>query len=107
MFISALRAAALASALAPAVEAVPAVTITKNGPPANRIDIVYVAEGFMVSEMPEFVASVAKAVAWRDTAEVAQPYKRYRKFFNFHRVDLPSPVSGITHPGETQKNTPL
>lgn len=100
-------AAALFLAGAPVLWAVPAVTIAKNGPPTNRIDIVYVAEGFMASEMPAFVASVAKAVAWRDTAEVAQPYKRYRKFFNFHRVDLPSPVSGITHPGEAQKNTPL
>ncbi len=100
-----LSAAALLTETAQA--AATALPVEANGIPANRISMVYVSEGFRSAEMPAFAATVDKAVRYRDTAAMAEPYRRYRHFFNSYRIELPSPVSGITHPGEPAKNTPL
>jgi hypothetical protein len=84
-----------------------AIKIGNAGLPSNRISMVYVAEGYTQSELPLFAATVEKAVHYRDTATMAEPYKRYRNFFISYRIDLPSVESGITHSGEAQKNTAL
>ncbi len=77
---------------------VPATRIIENGPVSNRIDVVYIAEGYTLAELGDFAPTVAKAIQYKDTASIGQPYKRYRKFFNYYRIDLPSDESGIDEP---------
>jgi hypothetical protein len=96
------------AAAALSVPVAQAVTLLRNGPPRNRIDVIYLAEGYTSAELARFAGHAAEAIAYKDSAEIAQPYKRYRKFFNYYRADLPSPESGIDEPEKgISRNTAL
>lgn len=70
----------------------PVVTVIDNGPPANRVDLVLVGDGYLASEMASFAAHVDNAL---DDMFNQQPFKRYAPLFNVHRVEVVSPESGV------------
>ncbi|MFL6116651.1 MAG: M64 family metallopeptidase [Catenulispora sp.] len=77
-----------------------------NGPTANRIDLIFIGDGYLASEMPVFARSAENA--WQ--ALIAyEPYKTYQNFFNASRIEVPSPVSGISNDpaNGVVKQTPL
>ncbi len=73
-------------------------TLLETGDSANRIDIVFLGEGYTASEIDTAYASdVAGLVAALfDGSALTQPFGRYENFFNVHRIDLASPESGAT-----------
>lgn len=68
-------------------------TTQNSGPSKNRLDLVFVGDGFSAEELPLFRELVAQHSAKLfDTS----PFREYRSFFNVHRVDVASDLSGVT-----------
>ena len=77
-----------------------------NGRHDNRIDLVFVGDGYLASETPAFAQSAE--AAWQALMNY-EPYKTYQNFFDASRVEIASPVSGISNdPTDgVAKQTPL
>ncbi len=67
-------------------------TILNSGPPSNRIDLVYVGDGYLESELGMYATHVQGAL---NALLSQEPFAGYRTFFNAHRVDVISNESGI------------
>ncbi|GAA2012612.1 hypothetical protein GCM10009839_03830 [Catenulispora yoronensis] len=80
---------AVATAATPTV-----IPMHDNGRHDNRIDLVFVGDGYLASEMPIFAQSAENA--WQSLMAY-EPFKTYQNFFDGSRVEVPSPVSGISN----------
>ncbi len=69
-----------------------AVPVVIQGRPENRIDIVFVGDGYLESELGLYASQVDTMTAAYFNKE---PYIRYAPFFNVHRVDVISNESGV------------
>lgn len=69
-------------------------TLVLSGDPSNRIDIVFVGDGYLASELSTYAASVDDLIAEYFAEE---PFIRYASYFNTHRVDVVSNESGVDH----------
>jgi hypothetical protein len=70
----------------------PVTTLVANGPPANRVDLVFVGDGYTAAELGQYAMDVDGI--W--PAFLAEPpLAEYATFFNVHRVDVTSPESGV------------
>ena len=87
--------------LAALVAAAPAgaqlTTFLNNGPSSNRVDIVFLGDGYAAGEGATYQAHI-DAMMHHMFNEGEDPYPRYNKFFNGHRVDLVSAQSGADDP---------
>jgi IgA Peptidase M64 len=84
----------------------PFVTLFSGGPSANRIDIVFVGDGFQSGQLNSYATVVSQR--WQ-TIKTNDPYLSYLPYFNAHRVDVTSIDSGVDNdptPG-ILKNTAL
>jgi len=82
-----------------------ATTILSNGPSANRIDWVFVGDGYVDSELGTYAAQVQNLLSVLLSQE---PFSSYRTLFNAHRVDVVSNESGIDNdPLGVYKDTAL
>jgi len=70
----------------------PFVTVLDNGPSANRIDLVFVGDGYTSAELGAYASHVA---AIYPTFLQTQPLSDYATYFNIHRVDVVSAESGV------------
>lgn len=70
----------------------PSTTIESNGPVGNRIDFVFVGDGFQSGQLGTYVTIVGQR--W-NTIRSTQPYASYHRYFNAHRVDVVSVDSGV------------
>lgn len=67
-------------------------TLVNNGDPARRLDVAILGDGYAAADMPMFYHDVDSIVqAFHDI----EPMKSYIRHFNFHRVNVISPESGI------------
>jgi len=83
----------------------PVTLVVENGPSENRVDIVFVGDGYTAAEQPEFVTDVERAVAYYFEFE---PYKDYASYFNVRAIELNSNESGADHPSENiERDTAL
>src|SRR3972149_839520 len=71
-------------------------TTIDNGPPENRIDVVFIGDGYTAAELDLYAAHVENAVAGLFSE---QPLAAYAGCFNVHRVDVISNESGVDEPG--------
>jgi hypothetical protein len=72
-------------------------TVANNGPPANRVALTMMGEGFTKAEnASKFAPHVAafRKYIFEDKIE-SEPYVRYKRFINLYRIDLVSNQSGI------------
>lgn len=72
-----------------------------NGQSSNRIDIVFMGDGYTSSEIASTYASQIDsylAYMFGNTA-LTEPFGTYANFFNVHRIDLISEQSGADNPG--------
>lgn len=69
-------------------------TVLDNGPPANRIDIVTVGDGYRYFQMSAYAYHVNLML--EDFFEV-EPFATYAPYFNVHRVDVISNEQGVDH----------
>ncbi len=75
-------------------------TLISSGPAANRIDIVFMGDGYTASEKEKFFADINRLV---DDMFLGNTFKSYLPVFNVHAVFRPSGQSGIGKgkPGNT------
>ncbi len=70
----------------------PITTIIDNGPVSNRIDLVFVGDGYTASELGSYATHVQNIVSGYFAEE---PMAAYASYFNVHRVDVVSNESGV------------
>jgi hypothetical protein len=79
--------------------------IFENGPPARKVDLLLVSEGYTAEELPRFHADAVRLVSSLFSYE---PFRSRKSDFNVRGLDLPSQESGISHPRERLfRRTPL
>jgi hypothetical protein len=70
----------------------PSATIESNGPSSNRIDIVFVGDGFQAAQLGSYASVVSQRWA---VVRAREPYASYHRYFNAHRVDVASVDAGV------------
>ncbi|MCK6521194.1 M64 family metallopeptidase [Myxococcota bacterium] len=71
-----------------------AVAVQSAGPPEERLDLVFLGDGYTESQLDTFAADVDRIVAYLLRVE---PYGAYTGLFNIWRVDQASDESGASH----------
>jgi hypothetical protein len=102
-----LMLAAPALAHAQAVGSATVVPIQVTGPPASRLNLIILGDGYTAADMPKFRAQVDKHLNIQWSIE---PYRSYRSYFNVYRIEVISGVSGIScdpDDGNIRRTTPL
>ncbi len=98
------------------VRVVPAfTTIVNNGPSANRIDMVFVGDGYTTGDLQagtygNHIKTLLDYlfVPGQNVGGNQDPFTRYAKYFNVHRIDVVSAESGVTIPqNNITRNTAL
>lgn len=71
-------------------------TIMRNGERPNRINMVYLSDGYTAAQLSNFVpnATTINTALFNQT-----PFKEYKNFFNSYAIKSPSNASGAKHPG--------
>ena len=64
----------------------------------NRINIAYTGDGYTASQLDSFSIDVSNAIKDLTSGSLSDPIPRYKKFFNFYRINLESAQSGISLP---------
>jgi len=83
----------------------PVTQILNNGNPHQKVDLVFVAEGYTKDEMEKFRKDAAR---FTDALFQSQPYSNRKNDFNIWAVECPSDESGVDIPGQNiWKNTAL
>jgi len=90
--------------LRPAVPQWETQTLVYNGDPGNRIDLVFIGDGYTVNDTAKFKADVDTMINYLFTK--ISPYTEYSPYFNVHIIKVISQESGIDHLG-SPKNTAL
>jgi hypothetical protein len=70
--------------------------VRRCGAPDNRINLVFIGDGYTAEELPTWAAHVDALSD--EILTTAKPYDRYRNFINVYRVDVESAQSGIDDP---------
>ena len=83
------------------------VPIQITGPPAERLNLVILGDGYTAGEQQEFRDDVERNlnVQWS-----IEPFRSYRHYFNVYRLEIISQDSGIScdpDDGNVRRNTPL
>jgi len=85
-------------------------TITNNGASSNRIDIVFMGDGYTQSEIDTTYRSQVNSFLqyiFQDAA-LTDPFYTYRNYFNVHVIDVVSAQSGADDPvNDITRNTAL
>lgn len=66
--------------------------IQRTGPSKNRIDVVFLGDGYTAAEQDAYLAQVR--ARWAQLTAIS-PYSRYKNFFNVWAVNVVSPDSGV------------
>ncbi len=74
-------------------------TLIDNGPSANRVDMVFLGDGYTASDIAGGVYDThISKMLYHMFDEGEDPFPRYRNFFNVHRVEVVSNQSGADVP---------
>ncbi len=94
--ISLLLICAASSALAPPARAIYS-TFLNNGASSNRVDIVFLGDGYTSSELNAYQSHISSMMSHLFN-QGEEPFPRYRNYFNAHRIDVISQQSGADDP---------
>jgi hypothetical protein len=84
------------------------VTVLQNGDPSNRVNIVFLGDGYTASQIDTTYANNVGAMMSHMFAGNQDPYTRYNKYFNAYRINVVSSESGADVPPlGIYKNTAL
>jgi hypothetical protein len=79
--------------------------LQKTGDPKDRLDLVFLAEGYTVSEKEKFQADAQRMTQYMFEHE---PFRRHRSKFNVSALFRPSSESGVDEPDQRRyRNTAL
>ncbi len=70
-------------------------TIFENGPPADKVDLLILGDGYTDAEMEKFHADAKRLV---DALFLEEPFRSRKVDFNVRAIDLPSAQSGVSRP---------
>ena len=70
-------------------------TLLKNGPILERINLVFLGDGYTESEQDKFVDDIQAIL---DELFSQAPFKQYKNYFNAYAVKVISQESGASHP---------
>lgn len=73
----------------------PTDTIFISGPQSNRINFVFLSDGYQQFELNKFIADVKNSV---DYFFKVIPFSNYKNYFNIFAIRVPSVESGASHP---------
>lgn len=82
-------------ALSGQAQSFPVDTLVKTGPLDQRINLVFLSDGYQASELTRFRTDVDRIVASLFTQT---PFREYQQYFNVFVVRVPSAQSGASHP---------
>jgi hypothetical protein len=86
-------------------------TVVNNGPSSNRVDIVFLGDGYTASDIAAgtYNTHVQNYVNYMFTNSLnSEPFYRYRNFFNIHTIEVVSAQSGADVPPQNiYRNTAL
>lgn len=68
-----------------------------SGPSTNRVNLVFIGDGFTTDELGAWAAHVDLMVG-QFLSDQTPPYDRYANFLNIYRIDLVSSESGVDDP---------
>lgn len=71
-------------------------TLLKSGSMNNRINLVFMGDGYTNSEMTQFISD---ATVNSNYLLSQPPFSNYENYFNVYAIKVASPQSGVTHPG--------
>ena len=71
-------------------------TIMYNGDPSNRIDIVFLGDGYAINDTALYTSDVQDYINFMFSS--VSPYNEYRRYFNVYKVNVISQESGSDHP---------
>ncbi|HLK96971.1 MAG TPA: M64 family metallopeptidase, partial [Hymenobacter sp.] len=78
-----------------AAQTFPVDTLVKTGPLDQRINLVFIPDGYEAAEMPLFLTRVNETLM---SLFAESPFREYRPYFNAFAIKVPSVQSGSTHP---------
>jgi hypothetical protein len=67
----------------------------ESGPPATKVDLLLLGEGYTQAELPKFHADAKRLI---ERMFAYEPYKSRRSDFNVRAIDLPTTESGAHNP---------
>lgn len=70
-------------------------TVFESGPPAQKVDVLLISEGYTAAQMPKFHADAKRLV---DALFAVEPFKSRKSEFNVRALDLPSAQPGVNRP---------
>ncbi len=80
-------------------------SLLNNGPPADKVDLLVIGEGYTSAELPKFRESARRLVG---ALFAEEPFKSRQSDFNVWGLDLPSVDSGVSRPRAMMfRRTPL
>lgn len=84
----------------PTNEITPYTTISESGPSSNRVDIVFLGDGYAAAEIETDYVSHIDVMLSHMFNSGEDPFPRYANFFNVHRVNVVSDESGADKPAD-------
>ncbi len=103
--LAAAVAAAAPVALAQTADTSPTFsTFSETGPSSNRVDIVFIGDGYTASEGAAYDGHVSETVDYMFNNRLNDPFMRYANFFNVHQVRVESKQSGADDPNADEGN---
>jgi hypothetical protein len=70
-------------------------TLLESGPPAEKVDILLISEGYTAAQMPKFRADAKRLV---DALFAVEPFKSRKNDFNVRGLEIPSAQAGVNRP---------
>src|SRR5687768_8619825 len=81
------------------------VTIVDNGPPSNRVDIVFLGDGYTQADLTAGLYDqhirLYSNHMFASPTFLDDPFSRYRNFFNVHKLSVVSNQSGADVPSQS------
>ena len=79
--------------------------VTVHGDPSEKVDVLFLGDGYKPEEMPRFHAEVTRLAG---ALLAIEPFRSREEDFNIRAIDTPASESGITRPrGGTFRTSPL
>jgi hypothetical protein len=69
-------------------------TFVNNGPNVNRVNVIFLGDGYTASQVSTLYPQHVDAMYRHMFLDNEQPFARYSRFFNLHRIDVASNQSG-------------
>lgn len=79
--------------------------VMHNGPPAQKVDLLLLGDGYTAAEMPKWHRDARRTM---ETLFAASPFKEHRSDFNVWALDTPAAESGVARPSDgVVRHSPL